>query len=104
VKILHQDIQNANGFPAHPCNHLLMGPDDDNQMLFGHHLVHGDHAAGWICDCGSEAKSAQFAQLQARILHQDIQNANGFPAHLCHHHLISPDSDNQWLFGHHLAH
>jgi hypothetical protein len=28
-------------FPAHPCHRLLMDPDNDNQWLFGDHLVHG---------------------------------------------------------------
>jgi hypothetical protein len=73
-----------------------MGPDDDNQWLFGHHLACMEVMLCWIMMAiGSEAKSAQFAQLQVKILHQNIQNANGFPAHPCHHHLMSPDSDNQ---------
>jgi hypothetical protein len=56
----------------------------------------------WICGWGLIKNCLKSPNFRAKILHQDVQQTDRFPAHPYHHLLIDPDDDNQWLFGDHL--
>jgi hypothetical protein len=52
---------------------------------------------GWICGWGLIKNCLKSPNFRAKILHQDVQKTDRFPAHPYHHLLIDPDDVNQWL-------
>jgi hypothetical protein len=59
---------------------------------------------GQILAWGRTKISCYLLNLEAKILPDDIQRANPFHAHPCHHLLTCSDGDNHWFWGGHLAH
>jgi hypothetical protein len=84
----------------------LICPDNDNEWFWVGHLAHVSHAGSDLWSGRDKNQLMWFAQLfRQKPTAGHIHRANQFHSHQsCHHLLICPDNDNEWLWVGHLAH